>query len=326
LQEFAALGERGKIDEATAVVERLARGGALSIEQATALEAKLFGVVMDDPLMPPVLLAALARHFRWNEVGSALEQHRPDLYDRYLHRMGLALAWLDQMRELARQKDRAGSTARTLFLRPSLRVRLLGVGRYDEGLLEKLLRDARRYGPLLDGAIDPGMTDYLRNRIRAQDSVLRLFLRVLFRQPFFTLPLAAIIIGGIVGHFDLGPLWLRQEFGLVRHEPYDRNARTNENSGGWISFYRSIATGDLKASFSLLVAYGEPVAEIRYGTDKEIPDETYAFTYVEPTPTSPLPVDIILPRTTCFVSVQVRFKDGTASPVHRYDVPADMTK
>src|ERR1700730_7040083 len=142
----------------------------LSIEQATALEAKLFGVVMDDPLMPPVLLAALARHFRWNEVGSALEQYRPDLYDRYLHRMGLALAWLDQMRELARQKDRAGSTARTLFLPPSLRVRLLGVGRCDEGLLEKLLRDARRYGPLLDGAIDPGMTNYLRNRIRAQDS------------------------------------------------------------------------------------------------------------------------------------------------------------
>ncbi len=90
LREFAALAEHGKVGEAMVAVERFVRRQMLPVDQAGMFEARLFSIVSDDPFMPLLLLAALARYFRWNEVGSALEQHRPDLYERYLHRMGTA--------------------------------------------------------------------------------------------------------------------------------------------------------------------------------------------------------------------------------------------
>ena len=90
LTEFAALGRAGKINEAMAVIDHSRAGPPLSVEAQAALEARIFGAVMDAPEMPMGLLVALARHFRWDHAGSALELHRPDLYDRFLQRMGSA--------------------------------------------------------------------------------------------------------------------------------------------------------------------------------------------------------------------------------------------
>jgi hypothetical protein len=83
--------------------------------------------------------------------------------------VGLAFAWLDEVGFLAQGNGKAGDTARKLFLRPSRLIRLFGVGRFDADLLEDLLRDARRFAPLLGDTIDPKMIDYLRDRIEALD-------------------------------------------------------------------------------------------------------------------------------------------------------------
>lgn len=88
LADFAALGRAGKVSEAMAVIDRSGAVEATSVEAQASLQALLFGAVMDAPEMPPALLAALARRFRWDHAGSALELHRPDLYDRFLQRMG----------------------------------------------------------------------------------------------------------------------------------------------------------------------------------------------------------------------------------------------
>jgi len=114
--EFAALGRKERVDPAMAVVDR--RGAAIGdvVGRGAELEAALFSAAMDDPEMPPALLAALARRFHWGEVGSALEERRPDLYNRYLHRMGLAQAWLRHVKAMAERPDIAGETARKLLL------------------------------------------------------------------------------------------------------------------------------------------------------------------------------------------------------------------
>jgi hypothetical protein len=39
-----------------------------------------------------------------------------------------------------------------------------------------------------------------------------------------------------------------------------------------------------------------------------------------------VPTFIEMPRKTRFVSLQLRFKDGTSSPIRRYEVAADPSK
>jgi hypothetical protein len=83
---------------------------AVALEDAAALEGRLFSAAIGDPEMPPALLAELGRRFRWNAVGSALEQHRPELYNRYLHRVGSAHARLNHLKGLT--KDGTSSPIR----------------------------------------------------------------------------------------------------------------------------------------------------------------------------------------------------------------------
>ena len=208
MKEFAAHAERGRIDAAMAVLER----ASLPLSEVAATEARLFTFAIDDPLLSPALFAALAQYFGWKKEGSGLERDRPELYDRYLHRMGVAFAWFDAVREAARMGNLAGKTVRTLFLRPLPRVRLFGIGRFDVGLLENVLRDARRFVPLLGGAIDPKTLDYLQKRVNAQESVPRRLIRMLIREPMFLVPAVMLIVMGFASL--VGADWLRQQMGL----------------------------------------------------------------------------------------------------------------
>lgn len=326
LQEFARLGERGKVAEAMAVLERFERDETVPLDRRTPLEVRLFSLVMDDPLMPPALLAALAEHFRWTEVGSALEEQRPDLYDRYIHRMGVAFAWLQEAKTLAERKDLAGATARRIFLHLSLRSRLLGVLRVDRGLLENLLRDARRFGPLLAGAIDPNMTEYLGNRLKGPRSFLGIYIWILLRQPAFVAVVALCILAIPVRFF--GPRWLQQQFGLAPPLPSDPKAELLESPERWVEFNGWKPQPQAFGSKPYLLVYFTPIlgsrqviAEIRYGIDADRPDKTFDFPRDPSIPEGSLPIDVELPLKSRFVTVQIRFNDGTTSPVQRFDVP-----
>ena len=99
-----AFGARGQVRDVSGAMSELdsfLRAAPLSIELRAELEARLFAIVMDDPDMPVELLAQLAKHFRWTEIGSGLELNRPDLYARFLYRQSAAHAWLQNVRELA---------------------------------------------------------------------------------------------------------------------------------------------------------------------------------------------------------------------------------
>jgi hypothetical protein len=175
---FGARGQARDVSGAMSELDSFLRAAPLSIELQGELEARLFGIVMDDPDMPVELLAQLAKHFRWTEIGSGLELNHPALYARFLYRQSSAHEWLQKVRELAggplpRWRElmevfRVGivlatpsRAARLLLLQYRWYFVLRGPDRYQGETLDNLLREARRFGPLLDGAVDPRMVEFL---------------------------------------------------------------------------------------------------------------------------------------------------------------------
>jgi hypothetical protein len=318
IAEFTALGRREEIGAAMALVDRLQRRSALALEDAAALEGGLFSAAIDDPEMPPVLLAELARRFRWNEVGSPLEQYCPELYNRYLYRVGSAHAWLNRLNGLAQRIDIIGVTARTLLLRYSNRIYWLGIGAYDGAVLADLVRDARRFAPLLGDAIDPRMLAFLRRVVRGTDRESR---RARLR--------LGLMVGGgaLVALFALVALqaWL-----VGSYRPPDAKAMLNSTVEHWLVFHARPEDRNLIVYFSHLMGYRGAIAEIRYGVDSESPDKVFDFPFDDDVNSSPIstsvPTLIEVPRKTRFMSLQLRFKDGSSSPIRRYDVPADPSK
>lgn len=79
------------------------------------------------------------------------------------------------------------------------------------------------------------------------------------------------------------------------------------------------------------MTYRGAIAEVRYGVNREgeAPDRPFAFPATDDqrmsltAPEVPIYVDAL---TTRFVTVQLFFKDGTISPIERYDAPPDPTK
>jgi hypothetical protein len=317
----AALGRAAGGQGATAPPPEAApqpQAPALALEDAAALEGGLFSAAIDNPEMPPVLLAELARRFRWNEVGSPLEQYCPELYNRYLYRVGSAHAWLNRLNGLAQRIDIIGVTARTLLLRYSNRIYWLGIGAYDGAVLADLVRDARRFAPLLGDAIDPRMLAFLRRVVRGTDRESR---RARLR--------LGLMVGGgaLVALFALVALqaWL-----VGSYRPPDAKAMLNSTVEHWLVFHARPEDRNLIVYFSHLMSYRGAIAEIRYGVDSESPDKVFDFPFDDDVNSSPIstsvPTLIEVPRKTRFMSLQLRFKDGSSSPIRRYDVPADPSK
>ncbi|MHC5009452.1 MAG: STY4199 family HEPN domain-containing protein [Planctomycetota bacterium] len=75
--------------------------------------------------------------------------------------------------------------------------------------------------------------------------------------------------------------------------------------------------------FTHLLSYRAILEEIRYGIDTETPDETFAFSPADPkNPYAVNPDDTIyleVPKETTFATVQLLYKDGTASEVIRIE-------
>ena len=317
--EFAALGRKEKIAAAMAVVDRVTQPSAISLEAAAQLEAALFSAAMDDPEMPPALLAALARRFHWGEVGSALEQRRPDLYNRYLHRMGLAQAWLGQLKALAERPNLAGETARKLLMPYTTKRRwVLGIGRFDMGVLDDLMRDARRFAPLLGDTFDPRMLAWLRQVVLSVD---RGFAGVRLRRALL------VVVGFLLVVIGLSAA---QYLTVVSSQSVDAKGSLSAAQGRWVCFHANPGDKAITAYVSMLMSYRGAIAEIRYGVDREAPDRVFAFPADDNPRISPIspevPVYVDVPRTTRFVTVQLRFKDGTVSPIGRYDVPPDPSQ
>lgn len=324
IAEVVALGRRGKIPGAMAAIDRFIHGDTLSLEHTAMLEARLCAVVMDDPDMPPALLAALGKRFRWNEVGSALEQWRPALYERFLYRMGLAYAWLHRAKMVAQVDDAAGGSARLVLQRYSRRLWWTGLGRFDRAALDDLVLDARRFGPLLGDTIDQRMVDHLGRAVHTNH---REYLEWRVRRAMMLAPVILGLLGGAIGslyYFGIA------DYLLGNTAQPGAKAMLSDYPQYWTNFHLDRGDDKLIVSFMYLLANRSALAEIRYGVNKEVPDKTFDFPPDDSPTLSPLPPDIRtfleMPKSTRFLTIQLRFKDGIMSPLRRYDVPADPTK
>ena len=78
------------------------------------------------------------------------------------------------------------------------------------------------------------------------------------------------------------------------------------------------------------MSYRGAIAEIHDGVESEIPDRTFAVPAKDDaddgTLSAAVPIFVEVPTKTRLVSLQLRFKDGTSSPIRRYNVPADPSK
>ncbi len=331
LDEFAAPGRAGDISGAMAALDRL-DATRLSIERQATLEARLFRLVMDDPDMPVELLARLAERLRWREIGSALELYHPDLYARFLYRVSHADEWLRQLRELRASGPRQGWLQRTRLLglgseTPSYAAYLVlepydwrfarfGVGPYDEETLDQLLRQARRFGPLLGDAVDPRMVEFLwrhRKRLAVHKSIVRKIVAAMI-----SIVVVAVGLAYYADHTGLIVRW------GPAAKPPDAMQVLNTTPETWIGLDRR--GGDMLIYFTGLMGAHGAIAEIRYGIDTPTPDRAFAFPPTDdPWPAS-LPADFLpyvaAPADTRYVSLQLRFKDGTLSPIRRFAAPA----
>ncbi len=193
---------------------------------------------------------------------------------------------------------------------------------FDRAILDDLLRGARRFGPLLDGIIDPRTTDYLRDLLDARQSPLRIYFRTVL--PLVMPALIFCLLAGWAAYF--GPQWLREELGFAYRPQVDQRDDKTALSGdakSWAWLRRSDNGRKITVEFAHLALRRGAIAEIRYGIDKDIPDRTFDFPPDPTIPPSALIDSVAVPPSTRFVSVQLRFRDGTISPIHLYSVEAD---
>ncbi|HVM81495.1 MAG TPA: hypothetical protein VMU06_20910 [Stellaceae bacterium] len=333
LEEFAARGRNGDTSGALAAVGGFLRGEAFAFDQKAELEARLFLAVYDDPDMPVALLAGLAQRFRWNEVGSGLEQYQPHLYARYLYRLSSANAWLQWLRDRAAPRPftgrgvlqalRSGGHVTRAGVVPSHNAWLvlrrfrplharMGVVPWDRDGLDKMLRDARRFGPLLGDAIDPQTVAFLWTSLKRQN--------VAWRGPRRYRPALYLAIGLAVPAIAWLAYFGPSLFGGNSGPPDARQALhlTQDN---WVVLRRF--DRKILVYFSELMSDRGVIAEIRYGIDSETPDRIFGFPAFDGPGLAPItaevPVFVEAPAATRFVTVQLRFKDGTFSPIRRYD-------
>jgi hypothetical protein len=144
-----------KVTEAITEIECFLGASAISPNYSTHLQARLLCLVLDDPRIPAAMLGGLARRFHWGEVGNALEAFRPDLQERFLYRLTAAHEWLDRVKAIALGQDREGELARFVLASFSETDDLSLLSGFNRADVCSVLNDARRYGPLLGGLVDP---------------------------------------------------------------------------------------------------------------------------------------------------------------------------
>jgi hypothetical protein len=114
------------------------------------------------------------------------------------------------------------------------------------------------------------------------------------------------------------------------YRPPDAKTLLNQTVEHWLVFHARAEDSNLIVYFTHLMSYRGVIAEIHYGVDSQIPDRTFGFPADDNAETGTIsaavPTFIEVPRKTRFVSLQLRFKDGTSSPIRRYEVAADPSK
>jgi hypothetical protein len=341
LDEFTAHGRAQDVSGAMAELERFIRAAPVSIELQGELEVRLFRIVMDDPDMPVALLAALAKHFRWAEIGSGLEVHHPDLYARFLYRQSSAHEWLQRVRAMRDSGPRQGWLQRSRLLglgaetpsyaaylvlaRYDWRFAVFGVF-YDPNALDTLLRQARRFGPLLGDALDPRMIEFLwrhSRRLKVNRGSVRKVVMVM----------ASISVA------ILGLTYIADYTGVIRNwqspaaptaalpsvpVTYDAGEEIKRRPQDWVSLTRQ--SKSTAVYFGILAQAYSTVGELRYGLDTPMPDrvlENATPDHFSPSPGRKFWNEIEAPTSTRYVSLQVHFKDGTVSAVQTYTVPPE---
>jgi len=341
LDEFTAHGKARDVSGAMAELERFIRAAPISIELQSELEVRLFRIAMDDPDMPVELLAAIAKHFRWSEIGSGLEVNRPDLYARFLYRQSSAHEWLQRVRTLRDSGPRQGWLQRSRLLglgadtptyaaylvleRYDWRFAAFGVY-YDPNTMSTLLRQARRFGPLLGDALDRRMIEFLWRHSRRLTTQRTSVHKIL-------------IVMASVSVAILGLAYIADYTGVLRGWPstsaptvavpnvavtYDPVKEIKKRPQDWVSITRQ--TDSTEIYFGILANGYSHVAELHYGLDVVMPNqalENPSPDNFSPTPGRKFWSSIEVPPTVRSVSLQIRFKDGTLSAVQTYTVPPE---
>jgi hypothetical protein len=341
LEEFAAQGKARDVTGAMAELDRFLRAAPLLIEAQGEMEVRLFGIVMDDPDMPVELLTELAKRFRWTEIGSGLELTRPDLYARFLYRQSSAHEWLQRVQALRASGPRQGWLQRSRLLglgaatpayaaylvlaRYDWRFAVFGVF-YDPNALDTLLRQARRFGPLLGDVLDPRMIEFLwrhSKRLKANRGSVRKVIVVMASISVAILGLAYIAdYTGVIGRWQTPSV----STAVLPTVPvtYDAVEEIKKRPEDWVSITRQ--THSTAIYFGILFTEPPIVTEIRYGVDTPMPDRVLDL----PSPNgSANPLgrkswsEVEAPTSTRYVSLQVRFKDSTLSAIQTYTVPPE---
>jgi len=199
---------------------------------------------------------------------------------------------------------------------------VIGIGHFDFGVLDDLMRNARRFAPLLGDTFDPHMLAWLRRIVLSAERGFGARLR------------RALLAGGAVLLVVIGLATARylavRYFGGAVYQPTDAKGSLDAVGDRWVCFHANASDTTLIAYVTTLMSYRGAIAEVRYGVDRDAPDRVFAF----PADDNPrmsliapdVPTVVYVSLVTRFVTVQQRFKDGTLSPIRRYDVLPDPTK
>ncbi|NLS01617.1 J domain-containing protein [Rhizobium sp. P38BS-XIX] len=330
VRRLTSFRQAGDVDAAVKLVDRLFSVKQPGDPSLAAIGAALFHAVALQRNLSARLFYHLVDRFEWRDASGFAAMADPRAHSILMRRVA-AEDWYGELRERAANSGDVvaafalGRGQATMPASGLTDAQKEGVGALMNALLEHgefvLLRfDPRRLAALREAVEGPPLIVAGAAPSVAPKKPLKFYERE-YSQLTWTIALILVLCVIVVGYSTQG-------FGLLRSGPTfseksgDQQARQilDETVSAWVELRRF--NGHTLVYFSQILSCAAAVKEIRYGLDREDPDQTFpvegdAKTWpAEIGPQTRIYVEA--PVGLQFVSVKVIYKDGSASKVHLY--------
>lgn len=314
LQDVLALRRAGDTAGAIALVDRCLAGPEHGAGLSPDVECGLFRMAALDLSLDPALFRHLVDHFGWWDPAGRAARADPEAHAALLDRLA-AEDWFATLQSAA---HRPGDPAGIVLGRPAAPLDAAGKQAARE-IIARLLH----WGDILLDRLDGEDLAALREAVEGPPQPVSLPPP---GKPFPTSRFAAfrhrigwsgqacivLLLGAVAWTILDTP-------GLLRRPPSEQEQARSILAGtpdNWVEFRRDAARTIVY--FTQLTGWRAGLRAVRYGLDTEQPDRTLPLS--PPGRDDPVGALVQAPATLRFVSVQVTWFDGTASPVRIFRV------
>lgn len=331
MRHMTALRQAGNAEVVIKMIDRLIAAKRPGDPTLEAIGATLFLTVSLQRSLSPRVFSHLVERFDWRDANGPAAAADPRMHSILLARVAAE----DWYRELCEQATRPGEIVAAFAVRRGDMVKLPagGLNKAQKEDVKALMNALLEHGDFLLGRFDPRNLAGLREAVEGPPLViegaapsavpqkaLRLYQREYSERTWvgvFGLILCVIVLGYNTQGFGL----FRSSASFMDKSPQDQARQIlDETVSSWVGLRRF--NGQTLVYFSQILSCGAAVREIRYGLDRDDPDQTFpvpAGSKEWPSRISPeTKISVDAPLSLQFVSVQVVYNDGSVSPVHIY--------